>query len=181
MALTVEDGTGLATAESYATVTEADTYHSNLGNASWAPLSTAVKEQALRQAANWMMQKFRARWKGWRNYTVQRLDWPRIGVYLDDTAAFPQHGRLSSFAYMIPVTTVPSQVKEAQCELALIAATNGPLTPQSLSQNRLQVKTGPVYVEFDPRSPQTPRYPVVVQILAPLLQSAGGGVMKVYR
>jgi hypothetical protein len=180
VALIVEDGTGLATAESYASVAEADLYHSNLGNTSWSALTTPQKEQYLRQATNFLVQRYRTRWKGWRAYTVQRLDWPRLGVFLDDVAAYPTGGRLSSFAYMVAVNAVPAQVKDATCEAAYIASTGTALTPPTLTQNRLQVKTGPIFVAYDPRSPQTPRFPVIGQILSILLNEVSGA-MKVVR
>lgn len=175
MTLIVENGTGLATAESYASVAEADLYHSNLGNTAWAPLTTTQKEQYLRQATNHMTQRYRTRWKGWRAYTVQRLDWPRLGVFVEDIAAYPSGGHLSSFAYMIAANVVPDQIKDACCELALIAVTMS-LTPQVLKQNKLQAKVGPVFVAYDPRSPQTPRYPVVGQILSILLNEVSGSM-----
>ena len=40
MALVVEDGTGLATANSYATVATADAYHALRGNSTWVGIST---------------------------------------------------------------------------------------------------------------------------------------------
>ena len=43
MSLIVEDGTGLAGAESYVSVTDADTYHDKRGNTAWATLTTAQK------------------------------------------------------------------------------------------------------------------------------------------
>lgn len=178
MALIVEDGTGLATAESYAAVSEADTYHANLGNTAWAPLATAQKEIYLRMGTNWLLQRYRPRWKGWRLKGSQRLDWPRLGVFITDAAAFATGGHLSSFAYMVDSASVPELVKNACCELALLAM-SGPLTTPTLNQAKLQVKVGPMFVAYDPRSPQNPRYPVIAQILTPLLKEAG--TMKLER
>ena len=46
MTLIVEDGTGLANAESYVSVADATTYHANIGNTAWAAItSDATKEQ----------------------------------------------------------------------------------------------------------------------------------------
>ena len=52
MSLVVEDGTGKADAESYISVADADTYHSNRGNTDWAALTTTEKEQLLRGATD---------------------------------------------------------------------------------------------------------------------------------
>ena len=66
MALIVEDGTGLETAESYASVAQADARLAALGMTNWATLTTTEKEQALRRATVAMVQFFGGRWKGAR-------------------------------------------------------------------------------------------------------------------
>ena len=74
MALVVEDGTGLSTAESYISVADADTYHSDRGNALWTG-TDAVKEEALRQATEYLDATYD--WKGSISLTTQALNWPR--------------------------------------------------------------------------------------------------------
>jgi hypothetical protein len=49
-------------AESYVSVADADTYHANRGNASWAALTTTQKEQALRKATDYMVGAYQSRW-----------------------------------------------------------------------------------------------------------------------
>lgn len=81
MALIVEDGTGLAAAEAYASVAEADTYHTARGReATWTDLDADVKERALRLATDYMQQAYRSLWAGTRKTTAQALDWPRWNV-----------------------------------------------------------------------------------------------------
>ena len=53
MTLVIEDGTGKSNAESYISVADADTYHSNRGNTDWAALTTAEKERLLRIATDY--------------------------------------------------------------------------------------------------------------------------------
>ena len=78
MSLIVEDGTGRADAESYASVSVADAYHTARGNTAWAALATtALKEAALRKATDYLGQTYGLRWKGYRMTTTQALDWPR--------------------------------------------------------------------------------------------------------
>lgn len=49
-------------AESYVSVADADTYHLNRGNASWAALTTTVKEQCLRKSTDYMVGEYFGRW-----------------------------------------------------------------------------------------------------------------------
>lgn len=173
MSLIVEDGSGVAGAESYGSVAEADAYHASLGNTAWAAIaSSGAKEILLRQAARYMEQRFRPRWQGWRATTTQAMDWPRLGVFLTDVAAVATGGHLSSFAYMIAANAMPVQLKEAQFELALIA-NDGPLTP-ALTQRKSQLKVGPIFIQYDSRSPQTTRHPQIALILATLLKDSSG-------
>ena len=84
MSLNVETGTGASNSESYASVTNADTYHSNRGNSLWATLTTPEKEQALRRATDYMEQVYRKRWKGVRVNATQALSFPREWVERED-------------------------------------------------------------------------------------------------
>ena len=84
MALIVEDGTGKSDAESFISVADADTYHSNRGNTDWASLLTAAKEQNLRKATDYICQVYRMKWAGTRVNGTQALDWPRAYVLRDD-------------------------------------------------------------------------------------------------
>ena len=179
MTLIVEDGTGKANAEAFCDTSYADTYHSNLGNTAWAALDPATKEAKLRVATNWLTQHYRLRWKGWRSGPTQRLDWPRLGVFIRDVAAYPTGGRLSGWNYMIAANEIPALVKDACCELALLAITDN-LTP-TLTQTREEFQTGPIKVKYAKGSPQTKRYPHVFAILQPLLNSGGGNVMRTSR
>ena len=66
MSLIVEDGSGLAAAESYISVVDADAHHASRGTAeaSWVGLDTDIKEQCLRRATDFMLETYRGRWKG---------------------------------------------------------------------------------------------------------------------
>ena len=71
MTIIVEDGTGLANAESYVSVVDANTYHSKLGNDAWTDLDTSVKEQLLRKATDYMVAQYRLQYAGYRRYSTQ--------------------------------------------------------------------------------------------------------------
>ncbi|MGB0972784.1 MAG: DnaT-like ssDNA-binding protein, partial [Mycobacterium sp.] len=118
MALTVEDGTGLAAAESYASAAEAIAYldaHAASGSSNvFTAASTPDQEIALRAATDYLDGNYSSRWLGYRANQVQALDWPRSDVTDID-------------GYAIASTTVPQRLKDATAELALrfIATSSG--------------------------------------------------------
>lgn len=88
-----EDGTGLATANSYATLIEAETYLENTGRKSsgaWLTASADEKRAALIQGTDYLDQYYRRRYKGEIFSSVQRLEWPRNNLVDDlDVAIAP--------------------------------------------------------------------------------------------
>lgn len=163
MALIVEDGTGLANAESYAAVADADTRLANLGMTDWALLVTAEKEQALRRAAAYMEQAYRERWQGYRRKIDQALSWPRWWVTVDQ---FP-----------ISPDIVPPVVANACIDLALKAAA-GDLNAD-LERALVSKKTGPLEREWDRNSPEYKRYRAIDMALAPFLKGSNASVQLV--
>lgn len=81
MAITLEDGTGVAGAETYISVADASTFHSDRGNSTWTG-TDAVKEQALRRGMAYIEGAYRDRWKGYKRYgySTNMLAWPRTSV-----------------------------------------------------------------------------------------------------
>lgn len=97
---------GSATADSYATLSQAAEYHDVQGNAAWGS-SEGELENALRRATVWLDGTFKHRWPGDRaNGRSQALDWPRQSAKdlenedIDDA-------------------TIPTEVVNACCEAAL--------------------------------------------------------------
>lgn len=169
--LITEDGTGKSDAESLATVAEADTYHSARGNeTAWTDLDTDVKERHLRNATDYMGQMYRTKWKGRRASLTQALDWPRYDVQLDDVG----YGRYLAY---VPVNTVPKEVIQATCAMALKAA-SGELAPD-LQRQVIAETVGPLRTEWAPGSPEYVRYRAIDLLLKPLLESGGMGVRLV--
>ena len=160
MSLIVETGTGSATAESLISVADCDTYHAARGNATWATITTAQKEQALRRSTEFMYEAFTNRWQGYRsNPSVQALDWPRQGAVVN--------------CVMIMSDVVPETVKRACAEMALRAAA-GPLL-DDLTQGVTSETVGAISVTYDKTSNRKTRYASVEALLQPFLK-AGGGV-----
>ena len=146
MALIVEDGTGLADAESYISETEADAFHEKRGNTAWD--SVTDKEALLRKATDYMQGQYAERWSGYRSTLTQALDWPRSNVTLKDR---PGHG-----SYYYASDVVPHAVKRACALLALRAASGDLLTDQG--QRKVSVTVGPISTTYDSSSSPTTRY-----------------------
>jgi hypothetical protein len=146
MALIVEDGTGLTTAESYVSVDYADAYHLAHHNSEWEGYTFGVKEGSLRYAARFLDGAFI--WIGFVLKVDQRLGWPRImGVQYADL--FLEDGRM--------IKSFPDQIKEAQCEIALVHIKVSPVqTVTAPHSNISSVTAGSVSVTFaDPAMPIT--------------------------
>lgn len=164
MALIVENGTGLSTAESYVSVADAGTRHVNLGNAGWTGNDTH-KEEALRRATQYMLQTYRGRWHGERINGTQALDWPRSWVTVD--------------GYAVDADIVPTDIANACADLALRALTA--VLAADLTRGVVREKVGPLETEYDRNSPQSVRYRAIDMMLAPYLTRGAGGSMPVVR
>ena len=104
MTLVVEDGNGLADAESYVSAADA-TDHVNKwrDSADWNGASEADKERALRRATRFVNAH---RFIGFRAFEKQALDWPRAHVgYVDGQEIFSDQ--------------VPRRIREATIEAAI--------------------------------------------------------------
>lgn len=163
MSLIVETGNGLENAESYASVTDANTRIALRGDAAWGALDTEQKERALRRATDFMTANYRARWSGGRVSQNQSLDWPRSGVIVD--------------GFAVPSTVVPADVVRACIDLAIRASTSDLLPDLDAGSNQIKVdKTGPLETEYfqnnvDPQA----RFLAVDALLAPYFGTAGSG------
>ena len=140
--LTVEDGSGLADANTYVSQADADAYFANRANASWAAATDDAKAAALIQATQYLDARYT--FKGVRLTETQALEWPRqeppfvasVGVWRDvfevpsDFLAWPVQ-----------------RVKDACCEAALRALT-GPLYKDQDSAIVLSEKVGEIAVSY---------------------------------
>jgi len=161
MALIVETGSGLSTAESFCSVADANARQTAFGNAAWTG-TEADKEAALRRATAFMEQRYRDRWKGTRLFRAQALSWPRYGAIVDD--------------FDVDSTVVPAEVKNACADLAVKALAED-LNPD-LTRAVIREKVGPLETEYSEYSPQAKRPVSIDQALASYLR-AGGGVRLV--
>lgn len=172
MTMITENGTGQSTAESLCSVTTADAYHDNRGNAAWAALTTTQKEQALRKAADYVEQVYRERWAGYRVNTTQALSWPRYEVPIKDSASL-NYGGLSYYPY----DSVPVIVANACAELALKASA-GTLAAD-VGRVTTREKVGEIEVDYAAGSLPYVRYRAIDLMLQPFLSGSANSIKVV--
>ena len=161
MAFLVEDGTGLAAATAYVSVSYADAYHA-LSGAAWTGEESA-KQQAIVKATRFIDRRFFGRFRGVQRSGSQALAFPRVGIY-------DEAGRLRD--------EMPRQIKEACAEYAL-RALSGEILPDpehdaaGVVRSRTE-QVGPISesVEYE-RTRAAPSYPEADALLRPLLHSGG--------
>lgn len=102
---TVETGKGYTNSNALLTVAEADQIVENYGNsADWSAASEGEKKNAIREATRYMNTAYP--WKGYKTYSDQALQWPRIECY-DEDDNYVDH------------ETIPEKIKQACAYLAL--------------------------------------------------------------
>ncbi|ALQ51917.1 DnaT-like ssDNA-binding protein [Nitrosomonas ureae] len=126
MAFIVEDGTGMADANSYESVENADAHFAALGISAWSG-SGEVKEAAMRAGTEYIEIRWRGNLKGRLQFPdTQALLFPRINIY-------DEEGRLLS--------GTPKELRIATCEYALISLS------QILMPNPIVDSSGRILIE----------------------------------
>ena len=114
MALVVEDGTGLANAESYVSIPA-------------SPSPTAQKEAYLRKATEYLDNRYGDAYQGARVTTTQALGWPRAYAVVDGVE--------------VAEDALPTQLIRATCEVALLLAQGVDITPVLERGGRIKALT----------------------------------------
>lgn len=139
MALTVEDGTGLAAADAFVSVADCTTYCTDHGLTDWTGAERSPPEDdeaAIRRATAWLSNAFT--WKGYRlNGRSQALAWPRTGVEDDEGED-------------VASDEVPVEIVQACCAAAAYERANpGGLNPAVTMTDRVRrERVGPLEVEY---------------------------------
>lgn len=135
--LVVEDGTGIASADSYIAVADLRTYCANLNYAIAADVQDAFLATRLRAASNWIDTSFR--YKGTRLTSTQALEFPRAG--------------LMDWSSML-VTGVPLRVAKACAELAYKAIADDQLFQDLERGGMIHSETvGPISTTYESSAP----------------------------
>ena len=171
MSLIVEDGTGLANAESLCSVADADTIHAARGNAAWALLTTPQKEQNLRKGTDYMTGKYTTLWAGYRKTAGQALDWPREDVPIAGLR----------FLQYYDNGIVPNEVKQACALLALRASTGDDLMSDERQKVISESVEGAVSVTYSEFSSVQVRYTEIDAMLSRFLANGAGRTAQMVR
>lgn len=131
--LVVEDGTGLPTANSFATVDEATAILEVNPHSLWSAVDPDVQANLLIWATRLLINM--TKWKGKKRYENAGTPFPRTGLYDREGIAVTDED-------------VPVQVKEATALLADYLALTDPTVVNSAS-NLTAIKADVVELEFD--------------------------------
>lgn len=164
MALVLETGDGLSTANSYTTESAADSYFEDRGITDWTD-SSGDKEGALIRATAAIDATYRGRFPGYKaNAREQALEWPRQLAYdVEDN--------------LIDGNEVPVEVVNATCEAALreLLSPGSVLPDLERGGSIKRLKAGSVEIEYGANaSPQT-TFQLINGILSGILTTGSGG------
>ena len=175
LTLIKEDGTGRADANSYANVTDGDSYHAgHLYASAWTGATADNKAAAMVMASRVIDAEFQ--FNGVKTSAAQALQWPRSDCRDPDAVA------TSSGSGVVAGNVVPKGVMDATCELAreLLTLDRTAAPPGEGLLSDWTSTAGKKYSKTDIR-PILPR--LVLSLLskygAPMRQ--GGGVVKLVR
>lgn len=166
MALTVEDGSIVANANSYVSVGTADTYFEDRNSSEWAAASDEQKLACLLYAAQWLDNRYD--WQGQIVDDTQELMWPRIGVY--DT----QYRTISS-------TTIPSCLLAAQCEAAVASLAAGLNEVRERGGMVQYARVDALAVSFAPGAPAGRTFPYIDQLVSKVAAPWTPGILRTVR
>lgn len=164
MTLIVETGSGSSTAESYLSVADADAFHAKAGDpAAWASATTTEKEIALRQATQYIDDRYARQWRGHRVQQAQALRWPRYGDADDD-------------GFALDGTSIPQKLKDAVATVALeILGGASPFvtetTPGDLTAKSITVGSISISKSFAGAQGSQPKFAQALSMLTSLITS----------
>ncbi|WP_413205357.1 DnaT-like ssDNA-binding protein [Rhodospirillum sp. A1_3_36] len=174
MTLTVEEGLGLAEADSFLSLEAADAYWSDRPHATlsgpWLAASETGREGALREASAHLGLAYGERFSGVPTRgRGQALCWPRLGAI--DRSGTP-----------LGSGSIPREVLAATCELAA-RALSAPLMADRdragrVSEEAVTLDAVSTRTVYDLSFPSGPALPVVEGLLSPLFKRGGSRLLR---
>jgi len=130
----------------YATLAEANSYHSaRLHNSAWTGADVATKEAALL----WATRNFEIlEWKGWLTAADQVLQWPRSGVFKNGNEALDASTAALYYNIVFDPNTIPQFLKDATAEAAMWLISNDQTAPVG-TEGMKRVKIDTIEMEVD--------------------------------
>lgn len=171
MALIVEDGTGVADANSYVSLDDCADYCTEQGLTFPASPSLPA-EQAIVRATRSLDAQYESKYPGTRTFgRDQSLGWPRHDIDNSSTGDLVTDTEGNT----IEDEEIPIEIVRATCELAARELTEAQSTMPDLDRSILSEKAGPVSITFAANAREQTVFPVVDGILAPLIGGGGAG------
>lgn len=172
---------GGSSSDSYDTLVNFKAYADSVGY-DYSAKSDAVIEIAMRKGAQYLDRAYRGKWQGFRSDRDQSLAWPRTA-----NADLPVNFLTPSFTvgvidedgYEIATNVIPTQVKQAQFEAAMLSLDDVDLLPRYERGNSIEsetVKAGPVSAQTTYRSdaPSRDRFLTIEGLLKGLTKGQPG-------
>jgi len=166
MPVIIENGSGVAGANSYATVAEARAYATARGLS--LPVADGDVEKALVLACD-KLESYR--YKGNKTSEDNLLQWPRVKVFVGASTE------------PLASDNIPSRLIAAQCQFACESANGTELQPTGTGREVVRKKVDVLETEYAPTGSGsvTPKFNKAEALLAPLLASGGAFGLSVLR
>lgn len=161
MTIIVEDGSIVANANSYVSLSDARAYATQRGES--LPTNDAELE-ALLIIAKDFLESYRNKYQGNKVSSSQSLQWPRHPVYID--------------GFLIDNDLIPAELIAAQCQLAIDQNNGIDIEPTKEGGFVIKEKVGPLETDYSERvgTSTTPTLTAVDRLLEPLLKTTGSGL-----
>jgi len=159
----VEDGTGIADADSYVTLNDAIEYCTDRG-LTFAASPSALGEAALIRASTAIDARYSSSYPGDRtNGRGQGLQWPRTGAYDSD-------------GWLIPEDEIPIEVFNATVEAAVreFASPNSMMPDLERGGEIQSIRAGSVGITYSSNASAKTEFTLIDGIMANVLSGMGG-------
>lgn len=169
LTLVLETGEGLTNSNTYASVSECNTYHdAQLRATDWTGASDTDKAKSLAMATRLIDAEMD--FYGWKASNTQALRWPRgLARNADEFDGYSQSLPASLTGGYFDNATVPKELKNATCEMArLLLAEDRTRNPDGEGLKSVSIYQG-ISVEFDLARIQ----PVIHRVVSSMLSLLG--------
>lgn len=154
MTLIIENGTNVAGANSYATLTEIRAFASARG-VTLSAVDATLEVQAIK--AMDYLESLRDSYKGTKKYSDQSLQWPRLDVLVD--------------GYELASTSIPTLLKNSQAQLCIEIHNGVDIMPTSTGGSIKREKVDVIEIEYQPSASSIQKMRAFEGFLSPLLKS----------